>query len=939
MDSPPRHGHNMLMRLTPADLRARAAAFAAAWADARDERRDTQSFWNAFFAIFDVDRRRVAVFEQSVAKLAGARGFIDLFWPGELIVEQKSLGRDLLGARMQALDYTHNLPMHEMPKRILACDFRTWDLYDLDTRETVSFTLDDLPRHIHRFDFILGRQVRTFRDQDPVNIRAAELVGHLHDRLEASGYTGHDLEQFLVRIVFCLFADDTGIFEPKDLLHDILENTCRPDGQDTGTTLARAFQTLNTPEDRRQSTLGADLARLPYVNGALFAGGLTIPDFDAGMHAALLNACRFDWTPISPAIFGSLFQSVMDARERRAKGAHYTTEKNILKVIEPLFLDDLRADFTAACARRTGRAAALRALHDRIASLTFFDPACGCGNFLIIAYRELRRLELDILKALRDDGQRELDARALSRVDVDQFYGIEIEEFPARIAETALWMMDHLMNRELSEAFGNVFVRIPLKKSPHIVHADALDVDWATVLPPERCSYIMGNPPFVGFVFRSQEQKLQFDRVLREHGVTGSRIDYVLAWFLKASAYARTGGARIGLVSTNSISQGEQVAQVWPAILERYRMVISFAHRTFAWGSDARGKAHVHVIVVGLDRAEDAPASRRLFSYGQVSGDPVETRHTAISPYLIDAGALANPALVVRRASAPMNGLPPIRVGTKPVDGGHYLFDRVEHEQFLAIEPDAHTLFRPFLGARELLQGDQRWILWVTDTPPELLARLPHVRKRVAAVRQFRASASGSLSNELANRPTEFHVTLAPKNPYVAIPEVSSERREHLPIAWLAAPFVPSNKLLVAQDATRAVFALLSSRAHVEWLRCFGGKLKSDFQYSPGLVYNTFPLPPGGDLSTLDPLAQAILDARAEHPGATLATLYDPDLMPVNLRRAHTALDRAVDRLYRRAPFASDRERVEHLFALYERLAAPLLPPAPKRRKTPRTPR
>ncbi|MCU0905520.1 MAG: hypothetical protein MUE83_16870, partial [Tabrizicola sp.] len=462
------------MRLTTPELRSRAAAFARDWATAHYEKGETQSFWNAFFQIFEIDRKRVAVYEHSVDKLKGGKGFIDLFWPGTLIIEQKSLGRDLLGARLQAMDYTHGLSDAEMPKYVLACDFRTWELSNLETGERTAFTLPDLPKHIDKFAFILGRTTRVFKDQDPVNIKAAELVGALHDALEASGYTGHRLEVFLTRIVFCLFADDTGIFEPKDILAEWLHDIV--DAGAMGPKIGRLFEVLNTPETARQKTLPQDLARFPYINGHLFEAQFPSPDFNDDMRTALLNACRFDWTPISPAIFGSLFQSVMDKAERRKKGAHYTTEKNILKLIGPLFLDDLRAEFEALKARKSGRQQALQRFHDKLASLTFFDPACGCGNFLVITYRELRALELELLLELNPEGQRNLDASALSRIDVDQFYGIEIEEFPARIAETALWMMDHLMNLRLSEAFGGYYPRIPLKKSPTILHGDALEV-------------------------------------------------------------------------------------------------------------------------------------------------------------------------------------------------------------------------------------------------------------------------------------------------------------------------------------------------------------------------------------------------------------------------------------------------------------------------------
>ncbi len=796
--------------------------------------------------------------------------------------------------------------------------------------------MQDLPKHVERFGFILGITRRQFRDQDPVNIKAAELVGLLHDEIEASGYTGHRLEQFLVRIVFCLFADDTGIFQPKDILWEYLETRTAPDGSDTGPLLAQLFDVLNTPEDARSPHLDEELAQFPYVNGALFAEYFPPPVFDASMRAALINACRFDWTPISPAIFGSLFQSVMDPAERRARGAHYTTEQNILKVIEPLFMDDLRAEFARLKSLRRDRRRRLVGFQRHLAGLTFFDPACGCGNFLIIAYRELRLLEMEVLRELNPRGQRELDAAILSLIDVNQFYGIEYEEFPARIAETALWMMDHIMNNRLSLEFGEVFTRIPLRASPTIVHGDALETDWADVLAPEKCSYVLGNPPFVGFVFRTDEQKKWFDAVLQRTGVTGSRLDYVFGWFLKAAEYAQGGLPRIGFVATNSVSQGEQVAVVWPVILDRFNMVISFAHRTFEWGSEARGKAHVHVVIVGLDKKSQERSEKRLFSYANIKAVPEETRHTSLSPYLIDSSQLQNPNLVIARASKPLNGLPLVRVGTKPVDGGQYIFSREEKEAFLAIEPGAEELFRPFIGAREFLNGLERYILWVSGVSPAKLRGLPKVMERIRKVREIRgAKGSSRMSLKLAETPTEFHVTVAPDNPFIVLPEVSSERRTYLPVGWMEPPAIPSNKILVLEKPFSGLWGLLQSAMHTAWLREVGGKLKSDFQYSPGLVYNTFPLPKG-DLTTLEPHAQAILDARAAHPGATLADLYDPDLMPADLRRAHAALDRAVDRLYRRSGFDSDRERVEHLFTLYEAMVEPLLARPGRRRRAAR---
>ena len=917
------------MRLSWNEVRARAAAFAEDWKDAAYEKGETQSFYNEFFEVFGKRRREVARYEQHVSKLDNRSGFIDLFWPGLLIVEQKSAGRDLTAAYEQAGEYFDALPERERPRFILVSDFQTFELHDLDERETIDFPLADLPAHVEAFGFILGVQRRTFRDQDPANIEAAELVGRLHDALADAGHRGHDLERFLVRVVFCMFADDTGVFEPRDIFLDFIETRTGEDGADLGPWLAQLFEVLDTPEGERAATLDEDLARFPYINGDLFKGHLRTFSFDAAMRGALLDACRFDWSNISPAIFGALFQSVMDPVERRAQGAHYTTEKNILKVIEPLFMDDLRAEFERLRARRgRGRLGALRRFQAKLGGLTFFDPACGCGNFLIIAYRELRLLEIEVIREIRDatyaTQQAVLETAWQSVVDVDQFYGIELGEFPARIAETALWMMDHIMNNRLSLEFGQTFARIPLEKSPHIVHGDALETDWSETLAPGVCSFVLGNPPFVGAKFQTAEQRAQVRRIAAL-GKSGGTLDYVAAWFIRAAEYVNGGDARIGFVATNSITAGEQVAQLWPVLFGRCELEIAFAHRTFAWGSDARGKAHVHVVILGLDRRKVARAEKRLFSYPDINGEPEESRHAALSPYLFDAGGLSDPHLVVREESAPVNGMGRLIIGSKPIDSGNYIFDAEERAALLDSEPEAAPWLRPFIGAREYLRGGERWILALQDAPPEVLARLPRVRERVAAVRTYREASKSAPTRKLAATPTLYHVNVIPTEPFLVIPEVSSERREYAPIGWLEPPTIPSNKLRLLANATLTDFALLTSAMHMAWTRYIGGRLKSDYQYSVGINYNTFPLPPqDADLSKLEPLAQAVLDARIAHPNATLADLYDPDLMPPNLRRAHQALDRAVDRLYRRAGFASERERVEHLFLLYEKMRAPL---------------
>ena len=599
-------------------------------------------------------------------------------------------------------------------------------------------------------------------------------------------------------------------------------------------------------------------------------------------------------------------------------------------------MDDLRAEFQRLKSRKDSRRRAdLRRFQERLGRMRFFDPACGCGNFLIIAYRELRRLEIEVIRERRRDdryakrgaaelGQEELDASMLSMVNVDQFYGIEISEFPARIAETAMWMMDHIMNDELGKAFGLSYARIPLEAAPTIFHGDALEMDWTELLPPKNCSYVFGNPPFIGQSYQTPQQRKQMRRIVDPKGKRAGSLDYVAAWFIKASEYVKP-SAKVGFVATNSITQGEQVAQLWPTLFDQCEVEIGFAHRTFAWGSDARGKAQVHVVILGLECRESPRREKRLFTYPNIKGEPEESVHEALSPYLFDAGGLSNPHLIVREESQPINGLATPRMGTKPVVGKHYLFSRKEKAEFIAAEPGAADYFRPFVGARELLQGEERYIMHLDGASPSDLAKLPMTKARIAAVKKMRSESSKAATKKLAEFPTRYEVSTVPDSPFLVIPETSSERREYVPIGYLEPPDIPSNAVRIVENATPVEFALLTSAMHMAWLRHIGGRLKSDYRYSIGLVYNTFPTPTGFstgevDLAKLELRAKAVLDARAEHSDSTLANLYDPDLMPANLREMHQALDHTVDRLYRRKVFSSERERIEHLFALYEKM-------------------
>jgi hypothetical protein len=975
------------MRLGWDEIKRRAKAFSDDWADAHYEKGETQPFYEQFFLIFGVKRKQVATYEQRVKLLSGKHGFMDLFWPKTLLIEQKSAQRDLNKAGVQAMDYIDGIRAEDQPRYVLTCDFQTWNLLDLETGHATNFALADLHKHIESFGFILGRRV-SFGTQAIVNIKAAELMGKLHDALEDANYTGHDLEQLLVRLLFCLFADDTGIFEPKDIFLQLIEADTKEDGSDTGRILVELFDVLNTDESKRQKGLSGELNAFPYVNGALFAGHIRTPVFDKKTREMLLDAARFDWGKVSPAIFGSLFQSVMDAKERRAKGAHYTTEANILKVIGPLFLDGLKAEFAKINARKTNRKTELQEFQRKLSRLTFMDPACGCGNFLVIAYRELRALEHAVLHELWD-GQRVMDIAAFSLVNVDQFYGIEYEEFPARIAEVAMWMTDHIANNELSLAFGQSFARIPLKQSAKIIHGDALEADWADLLPPEKCHYIMGNPPFIGAKFQSEFQRAQVRRIAGLGG-SGGTLDYVAAWFIKAGQYMagnsspeRGGGAReasdggvglgdahsltarststgpstasgppprsgeefrpnrrirIAFVSTNSITQGEQVAQLWPILFDRLHLEIFFAHRTFSWGSEARGKAHVHVVIIGLTHRDNEPDEKRLFSYPDIKGDPVESTHGALTAYLFDARGVANRHLVVKKATKPVSESPKLIIGSKPVDGGYFIFTSAERATLIESDPDAERFLRPYLGAHEFLNGGMRYIIDVETITPNDLRQHLLLKDRVSKVRSWRLGEiaakdskdgedrSAESTRPLAQYPTQFHVNVFPKEGYLIVPENGSARREYVPAGWGVYPTIPSSLVRIAPMAELWHFGVIVSQMHMAWVNHIGGRLKSDPRYAIEMVYNTFPWPEASPAqrAKIETLAQAVLDARAAHPTSSLADLYDPDTMPGNLRKAHAALDTAVDRLYRATPFASDRDRVEHLFGRYEALVNPL---------------
>jgi hypothetical protein len=925
------------MPLSWNEIRHRSITFARDWKGTTSEKSERQTFWNEFFEVFGIKRRTVAAFEEPVRKLSGNWGYIDLFWPGRVLVEHKSAGQDLDKAHAQGMDYIRGLTdsgrHKESPRWLIVSDFRRIALHDLEPEQdpelphhnrqppSIEFPLADLHKHIRRFAFIPGYKQHKLDPEDPANIEAAELMARLHDALLAGGFAGHDLRVLLVRLLFCLFADDTGIFNQQDFKF-FLQNRTAADGSDTGPTLARLFDVLNTPEDQRQANLDEDLAAFPYVNGALFAERISFADFNAPMRQQLLRAASFEWGRISPAVFGSLFQGVMDPAERRQVGAHYTAEKNILKLSRPLFLDALRAEFTAAKAdKSTRRSARLELLQIKLGSLKFLDPACGCGNFLVITYRELRALELEILLELHR-GQQQFaadDVYSLSMIDVDQMHGIELEEFPARIAEVALWLADHQANIALSEAFGQLYRRIPLTKSPHIVCANALQIPWESVLPREQCNYVLGNPPFVGSKLLTPEQKANVQNVFGAN--LAGVIDFVGCWYRLALNYSLGNPTiRCAFVSTNSITQGEQVAALWPGLFAS-GLTIHFAHRTFQWQSEARGKAHVHCVIIGFG-LEDV-AEKILFDYPTIKSDPQPVRVSRINCYLIEGNNV-----VIPPRTEPLSAPCSMVNGSIPADGGNLILSADERDALTTAHPEAAPFIREYLGAEGLINGHSRYCLWLAKCGPDILRRIPPLMQRVEAVRYFRLASTKAATRTKAAIASLFTEDRQPAlGRYLAFPRTSSENRRYLPIAYLSADVIAANDIQMVPEADGYQLGILTSAMHMAWMATVTGRLKSDYRYSSKIVFNNFPWPQDAtdaQRAKVEEAAQMVLAAREHFPGATLADLYDPISMPPALAKAHEQLDRAVERCYRKESFLTDRQRVEYLFGLYETLAAPL---------------
>ena len=883
------------MALSWNEIKNRAINFSKEWEKEQREHAESQSFWNDFFNIFGISRKRVASFEEPVKKLGEQRGRIDLFWKGTLLVEHKSRGKDLSKAYTQAMDYFPGLKEAELPKYILISDFETFKLYDLEEDKNYEFTLNELYKNVHLFGFIAGYTKHKVVAEDPINIQAAQMMGKLHDKLKDVGYDGHPLELFLVRLLFLGFAEDTSIFEKRAFL-EFLENKTSEDGSDLGSKLTELFQVLNTPFEKRLKNLDESLATFPYVNGKLFEEFLPIPSFDSKMREILLECCYLDWSKISPAIFGSLFQSIMDKEHRRNLGAHYTSEANILKLIRPLFLDELYEKFEKVKKNKKQ----LAEFHKELSTLHFLDPACGSGNFLIIAYRELRILELEILKILYSENV--LDISSIVWCDVDQFHGIEVEEFPAQIAQVAMWLIDHQMNMMISEHFGQYFVRLPLKKSANIVHANSLQISWEDVISKEKLTYILGNPPFIGKQLQNKEQKDDMARIFNK--VQGAGVlDYVTAWYLKASKYIQGTNIKVAFVSTNSIVQGEQVGILWKELFSNYGIKIHFAHQTFNWSNEAKSNAAVYVVIIGF--ASFDITNKKIFEYENINEEPFEKEAKNINPYLVDSNDF-----FIEKRSKPLCNVTKMQTGSRANDQGKLLFSEDEKNEFIQKEPLSEKYFRQVMGAKEFINSIPRFALWLEDVNPSELRQMKYVLQIIEDIKKFRDKTPhlfGSIRN--------------PKHNYLFIPQMSSQRREYIPIGFLNKSIIPLDPHFVIDKATLYDFGILTSKFHMVWVDYVCGRLKSDYRYSNSIVYNNYPFPKNvseKQKKAVEEKAQNVLNIRSQFSDCSLADLYDPLSMPPNLKKAHQELDKAVDNCYGSKLFKNDKERIEFLFGLYE---------------------
>ncbi len=919
-------------------LRKRADWFSKEFENAKYEMGQAQNFMRGLCDVYGISPYRAAIFEDRVAKDGGGINRIDGLFPGLLLVEMKSKGKSLEKAYEQTKGYVEKLKKRPdaLPRYVLVSDFQNLVLYDQESNTPdapiADFKLADFQQNVEVLGFLSGFEREAILQQEAANIAAAKKLGELHDAIKETGYAGDDLERLLVRILFCLFGDDTNLFGESDLFFEIISQT-RADGHDLDCALNKCFGVLDMPFDSRPKSLYPEFQVLPYVNGALFKGRLADHCFSSDARTALLECCKIDWSEISPAIFGTLFQAIMHhedekatdkPKKRREFGAHYTSEENILKVISPLFLDTLKAELKKA----HGDKKKLNAFHAKLRQLEFFDPACGCGNFLVIAYREIRLLEADTLQQLEEITRQQREPIC----DVDQFYGIEIDSTSAQIAIVAMWITDHQMNRQISNN-GKPYLRLPLNHRANIVCANALQIDWQSVIKPKECSFIMGNPPFIGKKEQSPEQKNDIQSLAAS--IKGSGVlDYVTAWYLKATAFIKNNPKiPVAFVSTNSICQGEQVGILW-AYLSEQGVKIHFAHRTFRWNNEAGNVAAVHCVIMGFGLQE--PTSYRLFDYGDnIKGEPSEIKAAQINPYLVDA-----PTVLIDKRRKPLNPkVAEMTRGSSPVDGGNLLCSQEEADEIRKSDPIAAQYIRPFLMGEEFINNLPRFCLWLKDSTEADRKKSPEIKKRMEAVKKMRLASTKLATQKLADTPYLFGEIRISSSRYLAIPKVSSENRFYIPIGYLDADVICGDKLFFIPDATLYDFGILTSHFHNAWMRTVAGRLKSDYSYSNTIVYNNFPFPVDVKQTAkkkIEDAAQAVLEARAVHKDKSLADLYNPKTMPENLANAHVELDKAVDAAYSYGRSKKDdASRVAFLFEKYQELVAPVVEVEKANKKNP----
>jgi hypothetical protein len=879
------------MQLTWDSIQSNAVIFSKRWQDETREEAMAQTFETEFIRVFGVDDpAKYGEFEYKVSLADGHNGYIDYLWKGKIAIEFKSKGKDLDRAYKQLQNYLQYLPESEIPDLQMVCDFENIILYRRSTKENWKFKTKDLRKHIKRFADVAGYTAERIRDnQVEVNVKAAEKMAKLHDALKSHGYEGHELEVYLVRLLFCLFADDTGIF-PRDSFINYIE-TSKTDGSDLSERIFKLFEVLNMSEETRQkrTLLSAGLKRFRYINGGLFAIRLSPAEFDGKMRQTLLDCANFDWNEISPAIFGAMFQGVMNPQQRREMGAHYTSEENILKLINPLFMDELWREFD----RVKTDPFALKRFHEKIANLRFLDPACGCGNFLIITYRELRLLELKVIEMQQSSNQMILDIKTLLKVSVEQFFGIEFEDFPCQIAQVGMWLIDHQMNLRASELFGTYYARLPLTQSATIVHGNALRLDWEEIVPKQELNYILGNPPFVGYSLQNMEQKTDIlavyldkkDKPLKNAG----KIDYVAAWYYKAAQYMAETTVRTAFVSTNSIVQGEQVAAVWKPLLEMFGVHIDFGYRTFKWANEAKGKAAVHCVIVGFSVTPNS-APKVIFDSNNTK---IEAKN--INAYLVDAVDV-----FIESRTKTICNIPDMVYGNKPTDGGHLFIEKDVYNAFLDEEPEAKQYIRRIYGATEYINNIDRYCLWLVGANPTDIKRMPLVMDRIEKVRNFRLASTKKETKESATTPSLFQEIRHPDSKYIIVPRHSSERRRYIPFGFVEPNIIVNDAVQIIPNASVYHFGVLTSNVHMAWVRAVCGRLKSDYRYSKDIVYNNFPWPDATDeqKASIEAAAQSVLDTRAQFPESSLADLYDPLTMPPELLKAHRNTDRAVMKAY-----------------------------------------